>query len=73
MIEDVYGTPEAGQLSRLIPAWRRRLVGKPIGSRVIIVAPPAGTYPQGNATRPSRPATPWSTPSTSRSHSSVTG
>lgn len=50
VIEDVYGTPEAGQLSRLIPAWQKGLVGKPIGSRVIIVAPPADAYPQGNAT-----------------------
>lgn len=50
MIEDVYDTPEAGQLSRLIPAWQKGLVGKPIGSRVIIVAPPAEAYPNGNAT-----------------------
>lgn len=50
LIEDKYDAPEAGQLSALIPAWQKGLVGKPIGSRVVIVAPPAEAYPNGNPT-----------------------
>lgn len=42
--------PDSGQLSRLIPGWRKGLTGQNVGSRVLLVVPPADAYPQGNAT-----------------------
>lgn len=47
LIEDKYATPDAGALADLIPEWKEGLVGVPIGSRVVIVAPDA--YPNGQA------------------------
>lgn len=42
---------ETGALSGLVPAWQKGLVGQPIGSRVLIVAPPSDAYgSKGNAT-----------------------
>lgn len=46
LIEDKYSTPDAGALADLIPDWKEGLVGVPIGSRVVIVAP--NPYPDGN-------------------------
>lgn len=42
--------PESGVLTSLIPAWQKGLVNQPVGSRVLIIAPPAEAYPKGNAT-----------------------
>ncbi|MFV0450952.1 MAG: FKBP-type peptidyl-prolyl cis-trans isomerase [Propioniciclava sp.] len=46
LIEDRYAEPDGGPLSSTIEDWKTGLEGKPIGSRVIIVAPDA--YPRGN-------------------------
>lgn len=45
LLQDDYATgPEIGALSQLIPAWQKGLVGQSVGSRVMIVAPPAEAY-----------------------------
>lgn len=46
---------ESGALSSLITAWQSQLVGKTVGSRVLVVAAPADAYPKGNET-PAIPA-----------------
>ncbi len=40
--------PETGQLSRLLPGWKKGLVNMPVGSRVLLVIPPADGYPNGD-------------------------
>ncbi len=52
LIEDGFETPEAAQLSKLVPGMRDGLTGKPIGSRVVLVLPPDTAYPQGNQASP---------------------
>lgn len=47
-IIDIYGAPEQGQLSKMIPAWQEALVNQPVGSRILIVAPPDKAYPEGS-------------------------
>lgn len=47
--------PEQGVLGTLIPGWQKGLVNQTVGSRVLLVVPPADAYPKGNAT-PSIPA-----------------
>lgn len=42
--------PETGPLSSLIPGWQQGLVGQKVGSRVLLVVPPAQAFPEGNAT-----------------------
>ena len=45
LLADDYPTgPETGLLSQLAPAWQKGLVNQPVGSRVLIVAPPADAY-----------------------------
>ena len=46
---------ESGPLNTLIPGWQKGLVNQPVGSRVLLVVPPADGYPKGLAT-PSIPA-----------------
>lgn len=36
--------PNVFQLGKLIPAWNTGLVGVPVGSRVMLVVPPAEGY-----------------------------
>lgn len=56
VVAETWSTGAAsGALSSLIPAWKSQLVGKTVGSRVMVVAVPADAYPKGNAT-PSVPA-----------------
>lgn len=58
LMQDNYATgAETAALSQLIPAWKKGLVGKTTGSRVLVVAPPADAYGEkgwdkipGNAT-----------------------
>ncbi|WP_022909942.1 FKBP-type peptidyl-prolyl cis-trans isomerase [Aestuariimicrobium kwangyangense] len=51
VVAETWSTGAAsGALSSLIPAWQSQLVGKTVGSRVLIVATPADAYPKGNAT-----------------------
>lgn len=40
-------TPIDGALSSTIPGWQTGLVGKTVGSRVLLVLPPADGYPNG--------------------------
>lgn len=44
IIEDAFDSPDYGLLADTIPAWRKGIVGQPIGSRVLIIAPPAEGY-----------------------------
>ena len=48
MIEDYYAAPQNGLLADTIPAWQKGLVRQAIGSRVMLVAPPADAFPNGN-------------------------
>lgn len=48
---DTYGAaPETSAVSATIPGLVEALVGQPVGSRVLVVVPPAQGYPDGNAT-----------------------
>ena len=56
-VEDTYGgKPEQGPLNTLIPAWQDALKDKPVGSRVLIIAPPDKAYPQDPGARKPHPA-----------------
>ncbi len=51
VLEQTYGTkPATAQLASLVPGLQQGLVGQKVGSRVLVVVPPAQGYPQGNAT-----------------------
>jgi peptidylprolyl isomerase len=54
---DGTATPQTGMLDVMIPGWQQGLVGQTVGSRVLLVVPPALAYPNGdmNAT-PTMPA-----------------
>ncbi|MCL2735918.1 MAG: FKBP-type peptidyl-prolyl cis-trans isomerase [Propionibacteriaceae bacterium] len=48
MIRQTYGfSPLTGALSSTLPGWQQALVGQPLGSRLLLVVPPALSYPQG--------------------------
>ncbi len=50
LLEDSYsGTPGSAALSGLLPGLQKGLVNQPVGSRVLLVVPPADGYPAGNA------------------------
>lgn len=51
-LEDKYAAPDQGNIAETIPAWRAALVGQPIGSRVLVVASPADSYPEGSNNPP---------------------
>ncbi|MGI3783348.1 MAG: FKBP-type peptidyl-prolyl cis-trans isomerase [Janthinobacterium lividum] len=51
VLEETYGSkPATAALSSLVPGLQKGLVGQKVGSRVLVVVPPAQGYPQGNAT-----------------------
>jgi peptidylprolyl isomerase len=51
LLEDSYKTgPQTYQLSGLLPGMAKGLTGQTVGSRVLLVIPPAEGYPEGNAT-----------------------
>lgn len=52
MIEDKFDTPDSGAIAETIPAWRTGVVGKKVGSRIMIIAPPSESYPEGNNNPP---------------------
>ncbi|MDO5500051.1 MAG: FKBP-type peptidyl-prolyl cis-trans isomerase [Propionibacteriaceae bacterium] len=57
VIADTYGSaPEEGPLASLIPAWQEGLTDQPVGSRVLIVAPPNLAYPEDPGARTPNPA-----------------
>ncbi|MDR2620009.1 MAG: FKBP-type peptidyl-prolyl cis-trans isomerase [Propionibacteriaceae bacterium] len=39
------------QLDMMIPGWQKGLVGQSVGSRVLLVVPPADAYPDGDPSR----------------------
>jgi len=48
MVRQTYGfSPLNGALSSTLPGWQQALVGKTIGSRLLLVVPPQLSYPQG--------------------------
>lgn len=48
--EDSYnGEGVTGSVSSLLPGWRKGLVGQTVGSRVMLIVPPADAYPEGNS------------------------
>jgi peptidylprolyl isomerase len=50
LIEQSYGAkPASFQLNGLLPGMQKGLVGQTVGSRVLLVIPPAQGYPSGNA------------------------
>jgi peptidylprolyl isomerase len=51
LLEQTYGgKPATAPLSGLLPGLVKGLTGQPVGSRVLLVIPPAEGYPDGNAT-----------------------
>jgi peptidylprolyl isomerase len=49
LVKKTYGyAPLDGALSSTIPGWQKGLVGQTVGSRVLLVVPPAQAYPSGN-------------------------
>jgi len=49
VLDSSYATgPQTGLLSQMIAGWQQGLVGKTVGSRVLLVVPPALAYPNGN-------------------------
>lgn len=49
VVKQTYGySPLDGALSSTIPGWQAGLVGQTVGSRVLLVVPPAQAYPSGN-------------------------
>lgn len=57
VIEDTYGKePETASLSSLVPAWQEGLKDQPVGSRVMIIAPPDKAYPEDPGATSPNPA-----------------
>jgi peptidylprolyl isomerase len=49
LVKQTYGyAPLDGALSTTIPGWQTGLVGQTVGSRVLLIVPPAQAYPSGN-------------------------
>ena len=60
LLEESYtGEPANAALSGLLPGMVKGLTGQTVGSRVLLVIPPADGYPDGNPTRRSGPTRPW--------------
>jgi peptidylprolyl isomerase len=56
VLEQTYGSePASGPLSGLLPGMVKGLTDQPVGSRVLLVIPPADGYPDGNATPSVKP------------------
>jgi len=51
LIDDQW-TPSEGALASTISGWQKGLVGKQVGSRVLLVLPPADGYPEGSNNPP---------------------
>lgn len=52
LIDDGFATPTSGTLGNLIPGWNTGLEGKRVGSRVLLVLPPADGFPEGSNNPP---------------------
>jgi peptidylprolyl isomerase len=56
VLEESYGRqPANAPLSGLLPGMVKGLEGQTVGSRVLLVIPPADGYPDGNATPSIKP------------------
>lgn len=56
VMEQTYGgKPASTQLAGLLPGMAKGLEGQTVGSRVLLVIPPADGYPEGNATPSIKP------------------
>jgi peptidylprolyl isomerase len=56
VLEETYGgEPASSALSGLLPGMVKGLTDQPVGSRVMLVIPPADGYPDGNATPSVKP------------------
>jgi peptidylprolyl isomerase len=56
LLEESYGSqPAISPLSGLLPGMVKGLTGQPVGSRILLVIPPADGYPEGNATPSIKP------------------
>jgi peptidylprolyl isomerase len=56
VLEQTYGSePASSPLSGLVPGMVKGLTDQPVGSRVLLVIPPADGYPDGNATPSVKP------------------
>ena len=51
LVDDQW-TPTDGLLSSTIPGWQTGLLGKAVGSRVMLVLPPKDGYPEGSNNPP---------------------
>ncbi len=50
LLEETYSTKPAGApMAQLLPGMQKGLTGQTVGSRVLLVIPPADGYPDGNA------------------------
>jgi len=50
VLEESYtAKPAKAPLAQLLPGMQKGLTGQPVGSRVLLVIPPADGYPEGNA------------------------
>lgn len=49
LVEDRFDAQQSGRLADTIDAWKKGLEGQTVGSRVMLVAPSADTYPSGNS------------------------
>ncbi len=49
VVKQTYGyQPVTGTLDATLPGWQKGLVGQTVGSRVLLIVPPAEGYPTGN-------------------------
>ena len=56
VLEETYGGKSAtAELSGLLPGMVKGLTGQTVGSRMLLVIPPADGYPDGNATPSLKP------------------
>jgi FKBP-type peptidyl-prolyl cis-trans isomerase len=56
VLEETYGgQPASAEVSGLLPGMAKGLAGQTVGSRVLLVIPPADGYPDGNATPSIKP------------------
>lgn len=51
-LENKFDAVDSGKLSDTISAWKKGVVNQPIGSRLLIVAPPSESYPNGSTNPP---------------------
>jgi peptidylprolyl isomerase len=52
LIDDGFASPTSDKVTNLIPGWQTGLVGKAVGSRVLLVLPPADGFPEGSNNPP---------------------